>query len=111
MGTVTNMKPKRDDSSRAKRMSMLQRLGQKLDIPADVLSGIHIELRGRNNLTVRGCRKILHYTETEVRVRLSGQTLQICGSSLYCTAYHRGVVEIDGIIDSLCFIGQSGRAK
>ncbi len=105
------MKPKKEESSRAKRMSIVERLGQRLDIPADVISGIHIELRGRNNLTVRGCRKILLYTETEVRVRLYGETLLICGSGLYCTAYHSGVVEIDGIIDSLCFLGQAGSKK
>lgn len=104
------MKPKKDDNTKAKRMSMIQRLGQRLDIPADVISGVHIELRGRNNLTIRGCRKILLYTETEIRVRLLGDTLQVCGSGLYCTAYHSGVIEIDGKIDSICFIGQAGRA-
>lgn len=104
-------KAKTNDAEKKSRMSFMELLGSKLDIPPDVVSGIHIEMRGRNNLTVRGCRKILRYTTEEVRLRLHGVTLQITGSRLYCTAYHSGAVEIDGLIDSINFCSDQEEAK
>ncbi len=104
-------KAKTNNEEKKIRMSFMERLGSKLDIPPDVVSGIHIEMRGRNNLTVRGCRKILRYTTEEVRLRLHGVTLQVTGSRLYCTAYHSGAVEIDGLIDSINFCPEQEEAK
>jgi sporulation protein YqfC len=105
------MRDKKDDEHKKNRMNLMERIGAKLDIPTDVFNSIHIELRGRNNLTVRGCRKILRYTTEEVRLRLHGVTLIVCGEQLYCTAYHSNTVEIDGIIDSISFCPPSGADK
>ncbi len=105
------MRNKRHEQNKKNRASLMERLGTKLDISPDIISGIHIEMRGRNNLIVRGCRKILLYTTGEVRLRLMGETLIIIGSRLYCTAYHNGAVEIDGMINSVSFDEEAGKAK
>ena len=84
--------------------SFIERLGHKLDIPGDVISGIHIDIRGRNNITIQGCKKILLYTTHEVRIKLTGEVICVSGEGLYCTAYHSGVVEIDGYITNVSFL-------
>jgi len=95
------MREKDIDNNR--RMSFFQKLYSKLDIPPDVVNGIFVEIRGKSNVCVHGCREILLYTPEEVRVRMSGCVLSVKGLSLYCTAYHSGNAEIDGIIDSVSF--------
>lgn len=92
-----------DDGSGHKKLTFMQRLGARLDISPDIINGIFIELRGRNNLTVHGCREIILYTTEKVRVKLPGSVLSVCGDGLYCTAYHSGVAQIDGIISSVSF--------
>lgn len=59
------------------------------------------EMRGNGELTVRECRRILHYSETEIRLCLCGYTLKIFGNELFCTSYGAGVVRIDGEILSI----------
>lgn len=93
------MREKDIDNNR--KMSFFQKLSSKLDIPPDVVDGIFVEIRGKSNVCVHGCREILLYTPKEVRVRMSGCILSIKGLSLYCTAYHSGNAEIDGIIYSV----------
>lgn len=103
-------KDRKRDIDEHSRMTFMERLGERLDIPADVLGGVYLEMRGRNNLIVKGCRKILLYTTEEVRLLLNGDRLSVTGSRLYCTAYHSGVIEIDGVIDRISFIG-GGRSE
>lgn len=100
------MKNKKTDDATLRRAPLMSRLAGRLDIPPDILSGIHLELRGRGSLTVRGCRKILLYTPLEVRLQLRGEVLRLRGTGLYCTAYRSGVIEIDGIIDNIGFCGE-----
>ena len=85
------------------RIPLAERLAGRLDIPPDILNGIYLELRGRGNLTVRGCRKILLYTPEEVRLLLGSEVLSLRGAGLYCTAYRSGVIELDGRIDNISF--------
>lgn len=96
------------DGGNRRRMTLMERLGERLDIPADVLTGVYLEMRGRRNLVVKGCRKILLYTTVEVRLLLGKDRLSVCGAGLYCTAYHSGVVEIDGRIDRISFLDERG---
>ena len=63
-----------------------------------------VVLRGQSELTVYGCKKILLYTTHEVRIKLTGEVICVSGEGLYCTAYHSGVVEIDGYITNVCFL-------
>ena len=94
---------KKNHSDDKKEMSFLQKLYFKLDIPPDLTNGNFVEIRGSSNVCIHGCKKILLYTTEEVRVRLTGCILCVVGTGLYCTAYHAGVIEIDGLIHSVSY--------
>lgn len=81
-----------------------ERLYRRLDISPDVVNGIFVELRGRSNVVVHGCREILLYTPEEVQLRLRGCCLSVRGEGLYCTAYHTGTADIDGRILTVSFM-------
>lgn len=79
-------------------------LAVRLDLPPDILTGgMRIELRGRNLLTVFGCRRILTYTTTCIRLEMKDTVLAVYGQRLGCTSYLAGAVGMDGRIDRLCF--------
>ena len=59
------------------------------------------EMRGNGELTVRECRRILHYSETEIRLCLCGYTLTVRGNDLFCSSYAGGAVRVDGEILSI----------
>ena len=59
------------------------------------------EMRGNGELTVRECRRILHYSENEIRLSLCGYTLVIHGNELFCASYSGGAVRVDGEILSI----------
>jgi hypothetical protein len=60
-----------------------------------------LEMRGSGELTVRECRRILHYSETEIRLSLCGYALIIKGKDLFCSSYSGGAVRVDGEITSI----------
>ena len=95
------MRKKHSDDN--KTLSFFQRILLKLDIPPDVGNGIFVEMRGKSNVCIHGCRDILLYTPDEVKVRMVGCALSIKGANLYFTAYHTGNAEIDGAINSVSF--------
>ncbi|MBQ9151687.1 MAG: YabP/YqfC family sporulation protein [Clostridia bacterium] len=79
-------------------------LAVKLDIPADALEGgIRLDMRGRNTLTVHGCRRILDFSPCEIRLSLKDCTLVIGGQRLICTSYLAGAVGVEGCICSISF--------
>lgn len=87
----------------------LARVGERLDIPAEVLpGGFSLSLSGRRELTVSGCRRILCYGEEEMRLLLGKTVLSVCGHALVCTAFGGGSVTLSGEILSLSFEGEMG---
>ncbi len=79
-------------------------LSLRLDIPADMASGgIHLDLRGRNTLTVHGCRRIVDFTPSRIRLTLPGCDLVVEGERLTCTSYLAGAVGIEGCICRMAF--------
>ncbi len=77
-----------------------------LDIPSDVTDGMRIDLRGRHTLTVHGCRRILDFSPSEIRLSLSGTTLCIQGERLICSSYLAGAVGVEGCISGLFFLDE-----
>ena len=94
---------RKKDIDNNRKMSFFQKLYSKLDIPPDLLNGIFVEIRGKSNVCIHGCHEILLYTPDEVKVRMTGCVLSVKGNNMYCTAYHSGNAEIDGVIDSVSF--------
>ncbi len=94
-----------------KHRSLPEWLAVRLDVPPDLLSGgMRLDMRGRHNLTVHGCRRIAAYTPDCIRLILPRCTLAIRGERLICTSYLGGAVGIDGKIDSLSFEGKDDKA-
>ena len=86
------------------RPSLTEWLAVRMDIPADVWgSGLRLDMRGRNTLTVHGCTKILDFSPEAIRLRVPSGTVAVCGERLVCTSYLAGAVGIEGYICSVCF--------
>lgn len=93
-----------------KRKELLARLGERLDIPREALpGGFGLTLSGQSELTVRGCRRILHYGEDCIRLSLGKTVLSVMGERLLCTAFGGGTVTVGGHICGLVFEGRECR--
>lgn len=87
-----------------KRPTLGEWLTVKLDFPPDLTGGgLRLDMRGRNSITIHGCRRILAYAPGEVRLALKDSSLCICGERLICTAYLAGAVSIEGYVCSIHF--------
>ncbi len=87
-----------------KKKDFFTRLGERLDIPREALPGsFGMTLSGREELTVRGCKKILSFGACEIRLAVGKCTLLIMGTGLFCSAFGAGCVTVSGRITSLCF--------
>ena len=95
---------KRKKSSDPGRRTPPEWLAVHLDFPPDVWEGgLRMELRGRNALTVCGCRRILAYHPEEIRLAVKNAVLCVKGERLICTSYLAGAVGIDGLINAMIF--------
>ena len=63
-----------------------------------------MEIRGRNSVIVRGCRRIIRYTTESVVLRVHKYTVEITGKRLTCISYLAGAVSVEGIVDSVGFV-------
>ena len=87
------------------KRSLSELLSCELDLPAELLSGgCFVEMRGRNCVSVRGCRRIILYSQCKVILKMKRDVLQICGKRLGCVAYMGGCVSVEGLIDSVSFL-------
>ena len=88
--------------SRAK--DFFARMGERLDIPREALPGsFGLTLAGQNELVVRGCKRILAYTPSEVILAVGSTVLTVEGERLLCTAFGAGCVTLSGIVQKLRF--------
>ncbi|MBE6693254.1 MAG: hypothetical protein E7589_00615 [Ruminococcaceae bacterium] len=98
-----------DKQEKKRQSSLSDWMIDRLDIPADVLSGgLRAELRGRHSLTVHGCKKIEEYTSNCIRLSVKKSMLCVRGCDLVCISYLAGAVGIEGRIDSLSFDDGTG---
>ena len=81
-----------------KREKLKKKIYNVLEIDEIIGECDTIEMRGNSELTVRECRKILHYSDTEIRLELCGYILIIKGGNLFCASYSGGAVRVDGNI-------------
>ena len=87
-----------------KREGFLATLANDYDIPPELLhGGCFIEMRGRNNVVVRGCRRIIKYSTERVVLKMCRYSLIVTGKRLACLTYFSGAVSVEGIIDSISF--------
>ena len=92
------------------RPSVSEWLAVRFDMPADLTSGgLRLDLRGRNTLTVYGCRRIVDFSPTEIRLAMENCHLLVEGERLSCTSYLAGAVGIEGCICRMVFSDEEGR--
>lgn len=106
------MKKRRTRSGRTgEKIPLAELLSRRFDIPADVLcGGLTVELRGRNDLYITGCERILSYSAECIGLLVSGAELTVTGSRLCCTTYFNAEIGINGEIDGLSFSAFTGKA-
>ena len=92
-------KTEREGAERKNELPLGEWLSLKLDIPSDIMSGgMRVELRGRNSMTVHGCRKILGYSPDRIILQMKDCIIEVCGACLVCISYLAGAVGIEGRI-------------
>ena len=60
-----------------------------------------VVLYGERRMTVQGCRKILAYSPTEIRLQLKKRQIRITGEELGCSAFSGGCTTLQGRIRSV----------
>ena len=99
------MKPYREKPRKIEAVCRL------LDISPEAFPhGYAVEILGRTLLKIRGGKKILLYTDTEIRISLpqKNEYISVCGGSLSCSSYNRGTLGIEGRIDSVAYCHGDG---
>ena len=87
-----------------KRKGLLSGLAARLDIPSEALpGGFGVEISGQRMMTVRGCRRILHYADEEIRLLLGRTVLHVFGKELLCASFGNGGVTVKGWIEAIRF--------
>lgn len=81
-----------------------ERLARRLDIPADITcGGLTLELRGRGELYITGCRRIVYYSTERISLALRDAVLTVEGRRLSCITYFNSQVGICGRIEGILF--------
>ena len=92
-----------------RRRDFLSALGARLDMPSEALPhGFGLSLSGQNELTVRGCRRILEYGDSRMCLELGKCRLAVLGEGLICTAFLPETLTVCGSITALSF--EEGKA-
>lgn len=92
-----------------KRPTLAELISAVADIPADITDGMTLEMRGRNELLLCGCREIFEYSRECIRILQGKCSVCVKGRRLTMTSYSEGRITVGGEIDSIDFCGgQSG---
>ncbi len=91
-----------------RKVGLGKRIRKALELDEIINERDNLQLCGVNDLTVRECGRILHYSESEIKLSLREYILKIEGEGLYCTSYYGGTVRVDGEIDALYFERRNG---
>ena len=89
-----------------RKKRLYERAAELFGLPSDAVGlsdGFMAEMRGRCGVTVRGCRRILSYSEEAVTLLTRDGRVTVKGAGLTCATYYRGAIGIDGRIDALTF--------
>lgn len=92
-----------------KKESLWRRMRREYD--RALLHCCRMEMMGRRRLVVQGCRDILEYGRTRIRLAVCDAeigSLLVCGGELNCLSYHPDAVVIEGEIDTVCFCSGEG---
>ena len=85
-----------------RRLSLLERTAQALDLPADVVAGVpRLELVGDNQLRMENHRGILSYGTREIHVSGGVFCVRICGEELQLRTMNATGLLVTGHISTI----------
>ena len=87
-------------TGRGERQSLAERWSQNFMIRSEPT----VVLCGEGELTAYGCRRIVLYTQPEIRLAMRRKTLCICGDRLICTSFSAGTVTVEGEIRAIRYL-------
>lgn len=81
-----------------------EKLGEGFDIPPDLLcGGCRVEIRGRGEAVIEGCRKVVTFTPDIIRLAMSDFNIVIEGERLNCLSFCEGSLVIGGRINRFVY--------
>jgi len=96
-------KTERSENGKERR-SLKERVFSGLDIKPDTLPGESmIEIRGRHSMALHGAGHFELYTPTQIKIRLKRTRITIDGKRLFCIAYNKDTIGIEGLISDISF--------
>jgi sporulation protein YqfC len=87
------------------RRTLAELISAVADIPADITDGMTLEMRGRNELLLCGCKEIYEYSRERIRILQGKCSVCVMGRRLTMTSYSDGRITVGGEIDSIDFCG------
>lgn len=87
------------------RPTLGELLSRFADIPADLTGGMTLEMRGRNEMLLCGCREILEYSDIRIRILQGRCSVCILGRRLTMSSFSDGRITVGGEIDAIDFCG------
>lgn len=66
--------------------------------------GETVVLYGARRMTVQGCRRILSYAPSEIRLKLKDRSLRIRGRGLACVSFSGGCATLQGEIEGVDYL-------
>ena len=62
-----------------------------------------VSVMGGRRACVYGCRRILFYSPTEIRLLMAKEELSVLGRGLYCSSFSSGTVTVEGEIGGVLY--------
>jgi len=85
-----------------KQKSNIDLFGRVFDIPPGMTGGdVKIELSSNREACVDGCKGIIEYYDTLIKLNIGNGTVSFCGKNLHISVYNANVAVIIGIINSV----------
>jgi len=81
----------------------LDLLGRILELPPGMSGGSHIEVFSNREAIVDGCRGVMEYDESGIRLNVGTGTVRVFGRGLSIDSFGEGQVVIKGFIQNVEF--------
>ena len=93
------MSNKKIRGSTHERPTFTELISTLADVPADITDGMTLEMRGRHELLLCGCKEICEYSRERIRVAQARYTVCVSGRRLTMTSFSEGRITVGGEID------------
>lgn len=91
-------------TKRYKYKKLFDYIGISDDIKGVGMLDFTLRMQGRESLYIGGCKCILKYSRSEIKIQMKKFILSVCGECMICSSYSENSIEIEGKINSISFI-------